>query len=56
MTIDDKMDSRVGHGATSILEKMLKLYIDTYTVDGKYTGLPERIVQYEQLRRYNEKD
>jgi len=47
------MDTRVGFGATSILEGMCLAYIISNTKDGKFKGDWNYIVSYDRLRKYN---
>ena len=47
------MDSRVGFGATSILEDLLREYISTYTINKRFVGDLHYLGVYEQIVLYN---
>jgi hypothetical protein len=56
MTTNYIMDERVGYGATSILEAIVKEYIVSNTVNGKYVGDLHYLTVCESLHKYNTGD
>ena len=48
-----EMDSRVGHGSTSVLQNEVKNYIIANTIDCKYVGEPKYLQIYAEISNYN---
>ena len=48
-----EMDSRVGHGSTSVLQNEVKKYIIANTIDCKYVGEPKYLQIYAEISNYN---
>ena len=48
-----EMDTRVGHGSTSVLEHELKKYIIANTINCKYVGEPKYLQIYAEISNYN---
>ena len=55
MSIDDKIDWRVGFASVSILKNLVEDYIRANIKEGKYEGKPEALIQYSELVNYLKK-
>ncbi|MCX6710101.1 MAG: hypothetical protein NTV63_04095 [Candidatus Woesearchaeota archaeon] len=56
MSIDDKIDWRVGMASVSILRNFVEEYIKASTIKGKYEGKFEALIQYSELTDYLKKN